>query len=115
MSCVRPALASGSSGVTPGAADADRSRGPSQLALRKDCQASTSRNDSRRHTLKSPCSKAFCVCSGEEVSEGFERTESKRESNQATSARRAAMAWHMQICAEPRVASRNPETKTPNR
>ncbi|HMO48882.1 MAG TPA: hypothetical protein PKB14_23020 [Rubrivivax sp.] len=36
------------------------------------------------------------------------------ESNRATSVRRAATAWHMQIGAEPRVVSRNPETKTPN-
>ncbi|GAP66864.1 hypothetical protein MBSD_n2179 [Mizugakiibacter sediminis] len=28
---------------------------------------------------------------------------------------RRTTAWHMQICAEPRVVSRNPEMKTPNR
>ena len=46
---------------------------------------------------------------------GFERTESGSESNRATSRCRAATAWHMQIGAAPRVVSRNPEMKTPNR
>ena len=58
---------------------------------------------------------AVCVCLGEEVGVGFERTESERESNPATSGRRVTTAWHMQVGAEHRVVSRNPEMKTPNR
>jgi len=49
------------------------------------------------------------------VGAGFERTESRRESNRAASGRRATAAWHMQNRPEPRVASRNPQTRTPNR
>ncbi len=56
---------------------------------------------------KSRPRKDACVRSGEEVGAGFERTESRRESNRATSGRRAATAWHMQIGAEPRVVSRD--------
>lgn len=59
--------------------------------------------------------KTICVRFRKQVGAGFERRESKRESNRATSGRRAAMAWHMQIGAARRVVSRNPEMKTPNR
>lgn len=55
------------------------------------------------------------MCSGEEVGASFERTESQRQSNRATSGRRAATAWHRQIGAEPRVVSGKPELRTPNR
>ena len=67
------------------------------------------------HTRKSLTRNAFCVCRGEEVGAGFERTESARESNAPTSGRRVIAAWHMQIGAEPCVVSWNPEMKTPNR
>jgi len=46
---------------------------------------------------------------------GLERTESRRESNRATSGRRSVTVWHMRIGAAPCVVSRNPEMKTPNR
>ena len=55
------------------------------------------------------------MCSREEVGAGFERRESKRESNRATSGAYATLPWRTQIGAEPRVVLRNPEMKKPNR
>ncbi len=59
--------------------------------------------------------KAVCVCYREEVGAGFERTESERESNRVASGPQDTASWHTQNGAEPRVASRKVETKTPNR
>ncbi|OIQ85972.1 hypothetical protein GALL_321720 [mine drainage metagenome] len=59
--------------------------------------------------------KAACVCSGEEVGAGFERTESERESNRARSGAEVGDRRHRQNGPQPRVVSRNSEMKMPNR
>lgn len=57
-----------------------------------------------RHTCKMLIRLEVCVCYGETVREGFERTESNTESNCALFSPMAGGPWHTQNEPEPRVA-----------